>query len=199
MARRQVTIGGKTVRVDSYPEERFLHRLEANGFSERWEKPDVGLHQGGKNYTPDVYLMIEYEGLSHRAIVEVKSVLHHEKYGFNDYIFRRMRKAARVFYADILLLYVEENNTWYRIDSKTGELSDFGVPVPAKITIDRAYKPFTVRAKSVYAHRYNQRLDRAAARSVLSSSASVLETIIQTLFGPAKPKRKSYRRTRKRR
>lgn len=193
----QVAIGGKTVCVDSKLEERVLEWLEDNGFSNRWDKPDIGLHAGGKNYTPDVYLMIEYEGLSHRAIVEIKPVLHHYIFGFNDYIFKRMCKAARVFFADILLLYVEEDNTWYRINSKTGGLTNFGIPVPARITIDKAYKPLTIRAKSVYSHQYSERLDHAMARSTLSATTSVLQTAIQGLFGFTKPKRKTRRRTRK--
>lgn len=193
--RRRITVGGKTIWVDSKVEERFLQWIEANGFSHRWERPDIGLHAHGKNYTPDIYLMVEHEGRSHRAVVEVKSVLDDWKYGFTDYVSRRMRRASRVYLADMLLLFVDDTETWYRVDRKTGMLTEFGVPTPARLTIDKAYKPFTVRARSVRSHRYKQRLDGFIAKSALSATADMLEGSIKILFGPTK--RKSHRSYRK--
>lgn len=195
--RHEATVGGKTFWVDSNLEERVLRELEANGFSGRWERPSKGTHAGGKNYTPDVYLMIEYGGMSHRAILEIKPVLDGPR-GFSDYISQRMRKAARVYYVDILLLYVDATRTYYQIDFKTGALTDFGFPVPAKIPIDKAYKPLTVPAKSVWSHRYEQRLDSFAAKAILNVIADILEGTVNVLFGPAKPKRRLRRRSHKR-
>jgi len=196
MARRwRATIGGKTVWVESKVEERFLQWIDVNGFSNRWERPDVGLHARGKNYTPDIYLMIEHEHMSHRAVIEVKSVLDGWKYGFTDYISGRMRPASRVYFSDILLLFVDDTQTWYRIDRKTGSLTEFGVPTPARITINKAYKPLTVPAKPVWSHRYKQRLDSFVAKSALSVTADILEGGVKILFGPTKRRRRrSYRK-----
>lgn len=188
MARRQVSVGGKDVWVDSLLEERMLRWFEDHGFAGRWERPAKGLNSGIRNYTPDVYLYIELKGKMHRAIVEIKSVLRDKRYGFTKEIFGRMHVAASVYLDTVLLLYVDKTETWYRIDSKTGTLSEFGVPVPAEKTIDHAYKPITIKARSVGNHRYGRRLDHYIA----DKFANTLESGVQAIFGvkKAKPKRK---------
>lgn len=159
--------------VESQVEERFLRWIEVNGFSNRWERPNIGLHARGKNYTPDIYLMIEYGGMSHRAVVEVKSVLDDQRYGFTDYVSLRMRRASRVYFTDMLLLFVDKTQTWYRVNPKTGSLAEFGVPVPARIPISKAYKPLTVRSTSVWNHRYKQRLGGFMIKSALNATADI--------------------------
>ena len=183
--RRQAFIGNEMVWIDSLLEERMLNWLEANGYSGRWRRPDVGLNAGIRNYTPDVELLIQFEGKTHLAIVEIKPVLR-GKFGFSKYIFERMRIAASVYFSKILLLYVDETQTWYRIDNKTGELIVFGPPVPARKTIDEAYKPRTLKARSVGSHRYKKRLDQ----HIMNKLADALQASVQALFGPKKPTRR---------
>lgn len=189
---RRVEIGGKKVTVDSQLEERVLLWLENHGFHERWRKPDVGLHYLGSNYTPDIELLIELDGMTHLAIVEIKPVLE-GRYGFSPYIFKRMRQAAKLYFSKVLLLYVDKTQTWYRIDAKTGELTEFGTPKPAAKTIDISYKPFTIPSRSIWSHRYKQRLDHALFNSVLNFTADVLKAFVVALFTNPKPRRRRRR------
>jgi hypothetical protein len=187
--RKQIRVAGQTIWVDSLLEERVVLWLEHNGFSGRWRKPLIGLNVGSRNYTPDIELYIEYEGLMHMAIVEIKPVLH-GKFGFNDYIFKRMRIAAKVYFAKILLLYVADTDTWYRIHNKTGLLTEFGIPVPAAKPIDATYRPFTVKARSVGYHHYKQRLDYR----LLDIFADGLKAVAQALFVQSHSRRRRKKR-----
>ena len=158
-------------------------------------RPEKGLNSGKWNYTPDIELYIEHEGQTHIALVEIKSVLHHPRYGFSKYIFDRMRQAARIYFATMLLLYVDENKTWYRIDYKTGQLTVFGTPTPASKSIDQAYRPLTVNAKKIYQHAYKQRFDRYLFTRLGNIIADSLEGAVRHLTSPTKTRgRRRYRR-----
>lgn len=199
----QTVINGKVYWVDSHLEARMLTWLENNGFSGRWRRPEKGLNSGRWNYTPDIELFIQHEHQMHLALVEIKPVLHHHRYGFSKHIFERMRKVARVYFATMLLLYVEEDKTWYRINHKTGELTVFGVPIPAEETIDRAYKPLTVGARKIFHHEYKQRFDWYMFKAFAIVVADGLEGVVKHLTSPVRthgsrgkriPYRRRYRR-----
>jgi len=178
-------IGGKSVAVDSNLEERVLRWLEDNGFANRWEKPAIGLNEGVSNYTHDVDLSIQLDGLTHRALVEIKPS---KKY-FTAYISRRMRGVAKFYNAAILLLYCEKENIWYRVDVKTGALSEFGVPVPGKLTINILHRPLAWDACSIYAHRYKKRIRPGII--FIRGLADTMETLI---VGPKTRKRRRRRK-----
>jgi hypothetical protein len=178
------TIGGQRIFVDSNLEERVLQELEATGFTQRWSKPEVGLSVRGYNYTPDIELSVQFEGMTHRALVEIKP----NRQLFTNYISRRMRHVARYYFSDLLLLYVDTEKQWYRVDQKTGALSDFGQPVPGTIPLKKLYKPIGIPARQIYNHRYKKRLT-----PMLSTVSFLLESIVLLLQGPRKAPRQGSR------
>ncbi len=165
-------VGGQNVSFDSKLEKRVLEWLDNSGFAGRWHKPTLGINVGDSNYTPDIELSVQYQGMTHRAIVEIKPTLAH----FNDYISRRMRGVAPHYYTEMLLLYSEKENTWYRIDMITGTLSVFGIPIPGETPIHKLYKPLTLPAQPIYSHRYNKRLE--PIKSTLKGATNVVEAVI---------------------
>lgn len=181
-------VGGQRVFFDSDLEERVLRDLEANGFSGRWHKPDFGLNVRRYNYTPDIELSVQFEGMTHRALVEIKPY----RQAFSNYISRRMRHVAGYYFSDLLLLYADKEKRWYRIDRKTGALSDFGRPVPGALPLKKLYKPIGIPAPRVYNHHYKKRLT-----PVLSTVGFLLESIVVVLQGPSMPpRRRSAKRQR---
>lgn len=189
--RHQVTIDGKTFWVDSNQEETLILWLEENGFHDRWRHIDYGLKVNTSHYTPDLELSVQLsDNMTHRAIVESKPTIKH----FNGYIGRRMRGIAKFYATDLLLLCVHDVDKWYRIDIKTGELSEFGVPTPGEILINKLYKPWTKKAPNVYYHRYRQRLELGKMATLFVIDA--IESGLKSLFTP--PKRKRHGRGRKR-
>lgn len=181
---RLVNIDGTNVQVDSNLEEKIIRQLEASGFKDRWVKPTIGLNVGKNNYTHDLELSVQFAGKTHRAIVEIKPA----KSYFTNYISRRMRGVASHYYSDLLLLYTDDDKTWYRVDIKTGALSIFGIPEPGKILIRKLYKPVAIRAKGVYSHRY-KRKPRIFA-NLLLLLANLLEALVTKPLGNPRKRRR---------
>ncbi|MCL2037692.1 hypothetical protein FWG95_01660 [Candidatus Saccharibacteria bacterium] len=150
-------IEGQIVNFDSNLEEKVLRHLIDNGFRDRWRKPDKGISHRGFNYTPDLELSILFGNMNHRAIVEIKPDLEF----FNDYISRRMRRAADFYASEMLLLYTDRDKIWRRIDYRTGQLTEFGFPAPGFLTIDKLLSPMSTKSKSVYDHQYVKRFNVA--------------------------------------
>lgn len=190
--RHQITVDGRTFWVDSNQEEYLIRWLEDSGFSKRWRRLGTGLTVGKNNYTPDLELSIELDGMTHRALVESKPTLA----AFTPYVSRRMRAIAKHYFTKLLLLYVHDTATWYRIDIKTGELSKFTELVPGKIPITKLYKPLTVTAKRIYAHRYRKRAGPVIVKKAASVVVEGVAETITALLGPTK-KRKARRRRRR--
>lgn len=188
--RHQVTIDGKTFWVDSNQEETLIRWLEENGFHDKWRHLDYGIKSGKDNYTPDLELSVFFNGMIHRALVESKPSLSF----FNNYISRRMRGSAKYYYTELLLLYVHDTKAWYRVDKKTGEINEFGIPVPAERPIARLYTPFSKKAPNKYYHQYRERL--ALGRTITLKVADGIESGLQALLFPKNTKRRSYRRRR---
>lgn len=186
--RHQITVDGRTFWVDSNQEEHLIRWLEDNGFSKRWRRLDTGLTVGRKNYTPDLEVSVELDGMTHRALVESKPTLS----AFTPSISKRMRGVAKHYFTKLLLLYVHDTNTWYRVDVKTGELSEFTDLVPGKISIAKLYKPLTVSGKKIYAHRYRERLQLGKKLAV--AAGKNIDYAITTLLTPKKPRRSRRRR-----
>jgi len=184
--RHEVTIGGKTFWVDSNQEETLLRWLESHGFSGRWRRLGDGLSVGGSNYTPDLELSIQLGGMTHRALVESKPT----KAAFTPDVSRRMRGVARHYFTEVLLLYVHDEKQWYRADIKTGELSEFGVPTPGDLPVDKLYKPMTLSGRRVYSHSYRERLDVKVGKTVARTVANSLESGLKAMFGPKKTRRR---------
>jgi len=146
-------IDGMAVKFDSDLEERVLRELLSRGFHGRWRRPEIGISHRNFNYTPDLELSVGGDGMDHRAIVEIKPSL---KF-FGDDISRRMRRAAKHYPADLLLLYTDDDKKWRRIDRRTGMTQEVGFPEPGNLTIDQLYKPLSVKSRSVYNHHYAKR------------------------------------------
>jgi hypothetical protein len=149
---RTVTIGEKSVIVDSQLEERVIRYLDSHGFHDRWDKPAVGLNVGASNYTPDVELSVLVDGMTHRAIVEIKPAKHYA----TPYILHRMANVAAYYHSNVLLLYADQERSWYRIDIKTHTLTPCTFPTPSTIPIAQLYKPASLPAQSVYDHQYTK-------------------------------------------
>lgn len=180
---RQVEIGGRTVVVDSFLEERVIRALDARGYSGRWFKPFVGVNVGAKRYTPDLELSVQEDGMTHRAIVEIKPALSF----FTPDISRRMRGIAKHYYSKILLLYADAEKSWYRIDIKTGRLDPCHLPPPGEIPISKLWRPVTMRAPRAKSHFYR----RKASLTITHHALNVISDIAATVFvGPRKPKPK---------
>lgn len=186
--RHEVTIDGKTFWVDSNQEEALIRWLEDNGFHDRWLRRDYGVSVGTNNYTPDLELSIQLDHMTHRAIVESKPDLA----SFTPYVSHRMRGVAKHYLSDVLLLYVHDKNIWYRVDTKTGILTEFSSPTPGGVPIKKLYKPLTVRARNIYAHRYRKRpeISKKVARIAIDGAQSLLIEML----GAKKKKRRRFRR-----
>ena len=179
---RKVVVGNQTVIVDSYLEEKVLRRLENSSFHNLWIKPTVGLNVGKNNYTPDIELSVQLDGMTHRALVEIKPAVRY----FTTYIQKRMVGVAAHYHTQLLLLYAEEEDQWYRIDHKTGMLREFGMPIPGKIPIAKLYKPLALPASSVYNHSYK----KAAMPAIAKGLANFMLEIIAAFF--VTPKKRKY-------
>jgi hypothetical protein len=170
-------IGDKDILVDSDLEERVLRWLEINNYS--YSRSDVGVSYWGSNYTPDVLLSVLYKNETYGAIVEIKPA----KSFMTPYILRRMCKAGSK-YSNLLLLYAEKENMWYRINPKTYEFTEFGVPVHGRIPIEGIYSPWSTAAKSVYYHKYKKPVE--PVKRVIEFSLDVATDIAKALFAPPK-------------
>ncbi len=191
--RHQITIDGKTFWVDSNQEEALILWLEENGFHDRWRHIYYGLKVNGSHYTPDLELSVQLsDNMTHRAIVESKPTIKH----FNGYIGRRMRGIARFYFTDLLLLYVHDADKWYRIDIKTGELSEFGVPTPGEIPINKLYKPWTKKAPNIHYHRYRQRLElgKMMILAVIDAIEKGTQATVRALITPSRKRRRRRKR-----
>lgn len=186
--RHQITVDNKTFWVDSNQEEALIRWAEANGFHDRWMRRYHGVSYGGNNYTPDLELSVQHEEMTHRALVESKPYLKK----FTPYVSRRMRGIAKHYFTDLLLLYVHDTNSWYRVDVKTGRLSDFGVPIPGKNPISTIYSPWTKKAPKIYAHTYRQRMQ--PMKIALKITVNVLEDVMYAIVAPKKKSRRRRKR-----
>lgn len=184
---RSVAIGNQKVVVDSKLEERVLRHLEETGFQNLWLKPSKGVHLGKDNYTPDIELSVEIDGQTHLAVVEIKPTKPH----FTQNQKRRMIGIAGHYKTDVLLLYTEKQDRWYRIDAKSGQLTEFGAPRPGAILIKDLYKPWTIPARPVYSHRYRQAAIPAIGNGILDTIVAILAS---PFVSPPKGRRRSHRR-----
>ena len=180
-------IGGVKMHFDSKLEARVALWLHEHGHT--FIKPQKGISYWWWRYTPDFWLSVQYGGLTHNAIVEVKPTLEH----FTGYVSLRMRRAGKKF-SKLLLLYTDKEKTWYRIDIKSGELEEFGAPVPGEIPMEKLAKTRVVKANSIYAHQYEK--PKEPGKRAIEKTLDALIYIIRAPFGvPGKSKRRrTYRR-----
>lgn len=175
-----VEVNGKRIHVDSQNEAKLIGWFEASGFSGLWQRTNLGAANGGSRYTNDFELSVLDGGQTKRAIIEAKPF----KRALTPNIVKRMQGTAAYYKTDLMLLYARQENAWYRIDAKTGAISDCGVPVPGKLPLSRLPKPFSLTAEKrggrYYARRFNP----------VGWLADVVIGIVQ---GP-KPKRRRARR-----
>lgn len=185
-------IGDRIVTVDSHLEERVLRKLDENGFRGLWAKPSIGINVNRSNYTPDIELSVQLDGMTHRAVVEIKPAANF----FTPYICRRMIGIARHYHTKLLLLYAEKEDSWYRIDCKTGVLSQCGAPVPGNIPIKKLYKPLSIPAAKVYSHYYDKAALPALGKALMSF---IIEALLAPFITPKRRRRgHNYRRRRRR-
>ena len=182
-----IQLGDKQFNVDSLLEARVLTWLCENNYS--FERDDKGVSREDSRYTPDVWLSVQLGEYTHRAMVEIKPA----KSFFTPYIWRRMVKASRK-YTDLLLLYVDDTKTWYRISKKEFELTEFGIPAHGKIPVDKLYHPPSMKAKSVYNHEYKQAVE--PGRRV---GSFLLNTLVDSITALSHPPGKRGKRRRRRR
>jgi hypothetical protein len=152
---RTITISNKSVTVDSNLEERIIRQLDSSGYRGLWERPKQGITVWKYNYTPDIELCVAFEGMTHRALVEIKP----EKSSFSRDISKRMRKVARYYHTNVLLLYADKEKQWYRIDRKSGKLSEIALLQPGDRPINKLYQPMSLAGRKIYNHRYRKRLN----------------------------------------
>ncbi|HCH33927.1 MAG: hypothetical protein UY35_C0014G0015 [Candidatus Saccharibacteria bacterium GW2011_GWC2_48_9] len=191
----QVNIGDSIFWVDSNQEEKLIRWLEANGFHGKWRRPEEGIQVGLYRYTPDVEISIQTpDGMTIRAIVESKPTMAHlgEKQKL------AMRKTAKFYHTNVLLLYTHDFKSWQSIDIKTGEVLSDSVPNPGKIPIDKLYRPLTRKGAGAWNHTYRQRLE-LGRRSLLFTLDMVekgLSTFVRSLMPAMKTTRRRKRRKR---
>jgi hypothetical protein len=192
----QITVSGKTFWVDSNQEEVLIRWLENNGFHDRWRRTDYGIQVGNYRYTPDIEVSIQVnEKMTTRAIVDSKPTLGH----LSADTIKRMRKTAKFYATDKLLIYTHDFKSWQRINIKTGEILSEAVPTPGKIPIDKLYEPWTRRGSKIWSHEYRQRLE-LAKRILLFSLVLIekgLRVFVKSLIPTPRRKRRSYRRKRR--
>lgn len=195
--RHQVTIDGKTFWVDSNQEEALIRWLEANGFHDHWRRSEDGIQVGRYRYTPDIEVSVLTEdGMTTRAIVESKPTLGH--LGEKQLI--AMRKTAKFYGTDVLLLYTHDFKEWQRINIKTGEILSELTPVPGKIPINKLYKPLTRKGSKVWNHQYRQRLELGTRTILLAANLleKSMRSLVNTLFPTKRLRRRTYRKRRRR-
>lgn len=193
--RHQITVDNKTFWVDSNQEEALIRWLEENGFHDRWRHMDYGMQVGSYRYTSDLEVSIQTSNsMTTRAIVESKPTL---KF-LSDKQKLAMRKTAKFYGTNVLLLYTHDFKSWQSIDIKTSDILSEVVPIPGKIPIDKLYQPLTRKGSKVWNHQYRQRLE-LGKRSLLFS-LDMIEKGLQALGKSLvlKPNRKrGYRRRRR--
>lgn len=183
---RTVVIGGISATVDSLLEERVIRHLDSNGFHGLWDKPLVGLNVGDSNYTPDIELSVQMDGMTHRAIVEIKPA----KRFLTSNILRRMIAIAGYYHSHMLLLYADKEKSWYRIDVKTSAVLPCAPPTPGSIPIAKLYKPASLPSRSVYNHAYT----KAALPTMGNAFIEFLIALIAAPFGSSSQPRRRKRR-----
>jgi hypothetical protein len=190
--RHWITIDGKTIRVDSNQEEDLIKWLEENGFHDKWRRLATGLHVGKYNYTPDIEASVFLDGMTTRAIVESKPAV--SFLGENQS--ERMRGIAQHYHTELFLLFAHDTKKWYRIDKSSGDVREFGVPIPGKLPAKKLYNPFTKKAPGVHGHTYRQRLQIGKMVTLLAMDGIVAG--LRAVFTPRKTRRRRpyYRRRR---
>lgn len=189
-------IGGKTFGVDSNQEEVLIRWLEANGFHDKWRRPELGIQSGVFRYTPDIEMSVAVEnGMTTRAIVESKPTLEHLSPDAKS----RIRKTAKFYSTNLVLLYVHDSRMWYRVDIKTGALLHYGVPKPGDILIDDLFIPKTRYGSKAFDHEYRQRreLGKRIVTSVAELAAKSLGFFTDTILPPPRHKKRSRRHRQK--
>jgi hypothetical protein len=93
---------------------------------------------------------------------------------------------------DFFLLYVGDEDTWYRIDNAAGELSLFSDLIPGKKPIKKLHEPFHLPTWRVHNHHYSARpeLIRKPLHVFAKVVADFLLTFAQALV--QSPKRRRY-------
>lgn len=147
-------INGISIEFDSNLEERVARWFEANGYQGRWRRLPTGVAVGEARYTPDFELSVEENGKSHRALVEVKP----SRMELTPYIIRRMIAVSAHYFTDILLVYIDKEYSWLRIDKATAAVQAVSLPLPGRIPITELYSPWQRFASSMGSHRYVKRV-----------------------------------------
>jgi hypothetical protein len=186
---RRVVIGHRTIFVDSKLEERVIRYLDTHGYDNHWERNEHGISVWRYNYTPDLTLSVQFEGMSVRALIEIKPSVAH----FTPEISTRMRKVAKFYYSQLCLLYSDREKCWYRVNIKTGKLEHMQLPPAGHIPIDKLYSPKKLEGRRIYNHRYIKRFNPFLLASIL------VENILEILLVGIKPKRSPSKRFNRRR
>jgi hypothetical protein len=147
-----VSNNGRLVKVDSQNEAHLAEWFEQNGFSGLWQRSNVGAVNGGSRYTNDFELSVSHDGRTRRAIVEAKPY----KSALTPSIIRRMQGTASFYKTDLLLLYAQKENAWYRIDAKTSAITDYDIPIPGTVPLNSLPKSLSLTAEK-RGNRYYQR------------------------------------------
>ncbi len=171
-----VTINGKPIKYDSQNELKLIEWLERSGFSGLWQRNNIGAVNGSSRYTNDFELSVLHDGQTKRAIVEAKPY----KTALTPNIIKRMQGTMSFYKTDLLLLYIRDNNTWYRIDAVGSGLSEYGNPVPGLVPPAKLPKSFSLTTEKRAGKQYHKPLN--PVRWV----ATLIEEVVR---GP-KPKRR---------
>lgn len=147
---------------------------------------------------PDAEISVHVaENVSTRAIVESKPTLGY----LGDKQRLNMRKVAKFYHTDMILLYVHDVAKWYRVDIKTGVLSEYGTPVPGHMLIKNLYMPFTRSGSKVFNNVYLQRLDlgKRATLRILDVIEVLVVGTVRAFLAPPKRRRRTKRPSRRKR
>ena len=136
----------------------------------------MGSVAGKSRYTNDFELSVLHNGRSQRAIIEAKPY----KSKLTTDIARRMRETANFYRTDLFLLFVRDKNKWYRIDHKTGELREYGTPVPGTVPLSKLPKALSLTAEKRGGKYYQRRFN---------PGGWLADLVIGLIQGP-KPKRR---------
>lgn len=172
-----VTVGGKQIRVDSQNEAKLIEWFERSGFSGLWQRQNTGAINGSSRYTNDFELSVLHNGETKRAIVEAKAY----KKAFTPYVFRRMQGTMSFYKTDLLLLYTRNNNTWYKIDSADGSLTEYGIPQPGLLPLSKLPRSMSFTTEKLHGRHYQKPFNP------LRWIALLIEEIIR---GPKPPKKR---------